>query len=532
MEYGMEDDLDLLGDVGIGGRVENPETFSNYRKASSNPFQAFLEKREKMKQEQKTAPINTPFYSTLSKESEFKQTTFKASNPIDSRDDSFITDSETFLEEMQDLEKLTLDYNTVLKRKSTVSKLNDDLKKKTYSTQSSMVATGREDVNPIANTKPQQQVQTNRSLGMPMSQKTTSSHQQYPHFLDYEEEEEMIVVENQMEPQPATFKQRVEDRIRQRNDSHRMWQKKQTTEDTHHSKNFFQPDDLRKIISSVSSKKKNPATTKQPTQKAFSLASLMDEVKQLDKENEMSANTKKPLYSSSIDFKKLNKTSDDNKLKSREGVSLEPRPASAKKVRFNPNKPQTETRSKSLSKKEPTRNQLVTPKEVKKTATLSGSVAFGTKKPAFQPPRPSTSQSSTSIRELLAQKKAAQEQVATKKTTQNTSTKTPTKIPSKQVAKPQQPSLNNPNVSAIKKFQPEVVTFSLKESLNMGNLSLKKAPDSSIPAEKHHFLEKTTEASDGEDDFFEARRLMQRISLLRNFIGGSSSKPTTEKASD
>ncbi|KAG2386869.1 hypothetical protein C9374_001904 [Naegleria lovaniensis] len=355
------------------------EAFNTFRKERSNPFQAFLEQREKKLQQSKlttnsqlyprSKPSDSSKNNAVDDHHYFKSLT--QHKPSKGLDDSFIAESESFLEEMNNLQKMTLDVKTVDKRKSTVSKLNDDLRRKT----TQKVSHSEE---PAAGNFLQQHA-TNTEFSSSTFQMFNFSNQEEPYY-------------------ETSFKKQLEARIRARNDTHRLMRKGQKEEESQ-TKNYFKPDDLRKIIA---------ASVKKPekednTPKAFCLAGLLDDVGEKQgnppqKSNHSNGSNRfsksmlqeKSSVSKSLDLSKSSKNS------STDGSSAS-RSSSAKKVRFNPQgKSQNNERSKSLSKKEgPTENSS---KKISSSVT-SSKPSTSNAKQTSQPPQKG------SLRELLAQRK-------------------------------------------------------------------------------------------------------------------------------
>ncbi|KAF0984633.1 hypothetical protein FDP41_000532 [Naegleria fowleri] len=494
------------------------EAFNTFRKEKSNPFQAFLEQREKKLQQAKFA-TNSQLYPRPKSSDSSKNNSvddhhyfksFSQHKPSKGLDDSFIAESESFLEEMNNLQQMTLDVKTVDKRKSTVSKLNDDLRRKT--------------THKVA-----------------PSEAPTGSFQQHVNNMDFSSQTFKALNNfNQEEPfYETSFKKQLEARIRARNDAHRLWRKGSREEESQ-TKNYFKPDDLRKIIA---------ASVKKPekednTPKAFCLAGLLDEVgeksnpqQKLNSSSGSKRFSKSMLHNSkvttSLDLSKSSKNS------STDGGSNS-RSSSAKKVRFNPeaNPQQSNQRSKSLTKKEGqtenTSKKVSTSNSVVTSASKSTSLSNAKQAPQQQPQK-------GSLRELLAQRKGVSlDNYVVKQPPSSSAARTSSSSLTKAIASHdvQRPHTTPTfSTSVQQSFKPETITISLKDSIKTleqasSKHNVKKIEEDSPNNDNSDKVTKSNTRfelgsfynEEDEDDFFEARRLMHRISMLRNFIGGNSSK--------
>ncbi|EFC50139.1 predicted protein [Naegleria gruberi] len=503
------------------------ETMRVDRRERNNVFQAFLEKREKKQQNnQQPSPPSPRFKNYNCNDDSFPNNLeydrlFSNVNKPSRVEDSFIAESENFLEEISNLQKMTLDPKTVDKRKQTVSKLSD-FKRKIPQKPDEQVSS-----------KSTQQSNNISSIRTSINLRPTLEH----HF-DTLIPKQTSYIDNENDSHDMSFKKQLEERIKLRNENHRLGLKREDPNRPTQSKNVMKPDDLRKLITSV----KKKGATKETSSRAFCLAGLMDDVEK--NQNVYNSDVKK--LQTSADFSSTKKFS-KSMLQTNKSIDTKAtnpilnRSASAKKVRFNSSN--AENRSKSLSKKD---SANTAQSQLKKNLGLINDSVFtisnvgSYKKPAVTTSQSNNVQqqpSTSSFRDLLAQRKGVtlpkeKSNIEKRPPATTLSSRPQTSLNNSKLRGDSQPKMSKPTkavekVPSLLRDNSSSTYFSSIENKNRSHNTSKPSLRPSEP--KIEKITKTApqfdlfeEESDEDDDFLEAKRLMQRISTLRNFIGGDS----------
>ncbi|KAL9644614.1 hypothetical protein ABK040_015353 [Willaertia magna] len=411
------------------------------RKEFDNSWQSFLASREKIpkskiREEEDSFTSSNRFLSEIST---------SLSNKLNF-DDSFINESESFIQEMKGVEIMAKDPSTLGQRKSTITKLHQDFKSfKLQKSNSDKISTNKQ-ISTRSNFKDYKRENIEPEEKKPSTKSNTKSN-------NISKQIKAAETKYNTNNEPS-FKKQLEERIRLRNETHRLNQMKKPVEKTTEHTNCFEPNDLRKLIASVNRKyngKENELYGVEST-KSFTLSSLIED--EVDKKNlkKQQMFTKSPLT----------KYEEDSS-----------QPHSPLYINFDPVRSVLNNKPYQLGKSliDDPFSRLKIKKDVKENKIME---------------RPKSANKKTRVTEEKEKLKPTRSLSLSKKTITNTSLK--------------KNSIQSNN------------TFS---SLNKSSKATKEVELKLSDLLSQKPLTSSTSKKAEADDFFEAKALMQRISLLK-----------------